>query len=124
MKKLLLLLLLLLLLVCLPLILFLGTTTEASKPIMLELPLPPPPPPSISVQIKYVDDNNPPIFYIDNNKVDENNLEQEISNLIKDTEEPGIILHADYGVDIKHVVKVMDIASRNKYKITLNTTEK
>ena len=121
MKKLL---LLLLLLVCLPLILFLGTTTEVSKPIMLELPLPPPPPPSISVQIKYVDDNNPPIFYIDNIKVDENNLEQEISNLIKDTEELGIILHADNRVEINHVVKVMEIASRNKYKITLNTTEK
>ena len=40
---------------------------------------------------------------------------------VKDTEEPMIILHADKSVDIEHVVKVMDIAYRNKYKIVLVT---
>ena len=58
-------------------------------------------------------------FYINENRVDENNLEQEIGNLVKGTEEPAIILHADKTVDIEHVVTVMDIAYRNKYKIVL-----
>ena len=36
--------------------------------------------------------------------------------------EPAIILHADKTVAIEHVVKIMDIAYRNKYKIVLATT--
>ena len=36
----------------------------------------------------------------------------------------AIILHTDKTVDIEHVVKVMDIAYRNKYKIVLATTPK
>ena len=35
--------------------------------------------------------------------------------------EPAIILHADKTVDIEYVVKVMDIAYRNQYKIVLAT---
>ena len=41
--------------------------------------------------------------------------------LINNEQEPGIILHTDKSVDIEHVVKVMDIAYRNKYKIVLAT---
>ena len=38
--------------------------------------------------------------------------------------DPAIILHADKTVDIEHIVKVMDIAYRNKYKIVLATSSK
>ena len=34
---------------------------------------------------------------------------------------PTIILHTDKSVSIEHVVKIMDIAYRNKYKIVLAT---
>ena len=60
-------------------------------------------------------------FYINENKIDVANLEQEIIKKVENTEEPAIILHADKTVDIEHVVKVMDIAYRNKFKIVLAT---
>ena len=60
-------------------------------------------------------------FYINENEIDVANLEQEIIKKVENTEEPAIILHADKTVDIEHVVKVMDIAYRNKFKIVLAT---
>lgn len=60
-------------------------------------------------------------FYINENKIDVANLEQEMIKKVEDTEEPAIILHVDKTVDIEHVVKVMDIAYRNKFKIVLAT---
>lgn len=60
-------------------------------------------------------------FYINEDKIDVAYLEQEIIKKVEDTEEPAIILHADKTVDIEHVVKVMDIAYRNKFKIVLAT---
>ena len=60
-------------------------------------------------------------FYINEKEVAEGALEQELKLLIDNQKEPGIILHTDKSVDIEHVVKVMDIAYRNKYKIVLAT---
>jgi biopolymer transport protein ExbD len=61
-------------------------------------------------------------FYINENKVTAESIEQELKLLIKNEKEPAIILHTDKTVAIEHVVKVMDIAYRNKYKIVLATT--
>jgi len=61
-------------------------------------------------------------FYINENKVTAAGIEQELKLLIKNEKEPAIILHTDKTVAIEHVVKVMDIAYRNKYKIVLATT--
>jgi len=61
-------------------------------------------------------------FYINENKVTATTIEQELKLLIKNEKEPAIILHTDKTVAIEHVVKVMDIAYRNKYKIVLATT--
>jgi biopolymer transport protein ExbD len=63
-------------------------------------------------------------FYINENKVPENTIEQELKLLLNTEQEPAIILHADKTVAIEHVVKIMDIAYRNKYKIVLATTSK
>ena len=60
-------------------------------------------------------------YYVNENQVSLNSLEQELSILLKNDKEPGIILHTDKTVAIEHVVKVMDIAYRNKYKIVLAT---
>ncbi|MBT3417281.1 MAG: biopolymer transporter ExbD [Flavobacteriales bacterium] len=60
-------------------------------------------------------------YYIDAEQVDVENIEQLIMTAVRGTEEPAIILHADKSVDIEHVVKIMDIAYRNKYKIVLAT---
>ena len=61
-------------------------------------------------------------FYINENKVTAASIEQELKLLIKNEKEPAIILHTDKTVAIEHVVKIMDIAYRNKYKIVLATT--
>jgi len=63
-------------------------------------------------------------FYINKNLVTENTIEQELRLIINNQKEPAIILHTDKSVAIEHVVKVMDIAYRNKYKIVLATTPK
>jgi biopolymer transport protein ExbD len=60
-------------------------------------------------------------FYINENLVTENTIEQEIKSLLTNEQEPAIILHTDKSVAIEYVVKVMDIAYRNKYKIVLAT---
>ena len=61
-------------------------------------------------------------FYINENKVTAASIEQEIKLLINNETEPAIILHTDKTVAIEHVVKIMDIAYRNKYKIVLATS--
>ena len=61
-------------------------------------------------------------FYINEQKVTAANLEQSLKLLVTNEAEPAIILHTDKTVDIEHVVKVMDIAYRNKYKIVLATS--
>ena len=63
-------------------------------------------------------------FFINENKVQEANIERELKLLLDNIDEAAIILHTDKTVDIEHVVKVMDIAYRNKYKIVLATTPK
>ena len=63
-------------------------------------------------------------FYINEKKVNQNNIEKELKLILNTEKEPAIILHADKQVDIEHVVKIMDIAYRNKYKIVLATTPK
>ena len=60
-------------------------------------------------------------FYINENATPENMIEKELKLLINNELDPGIILHSDKSVPIEHVVKIMDIAYRNKYKIVLAT---
>lgn len=63
-------------------------------------------------------------FFINENHVNHLNIEKELNTILNNVDEPGIVLHADKSVDIEHVVKIMDIAYRNKYKIVLATTPK
>ena len=60
-------------------------------------------------------------FYIDENQVNIDELETRLINILSSELEPAIILHSDKSVEIEHVVKVMDIAYRNNYKIVLAT---
>ena len=60
-------------------------------------------------------------FYIDENQIDITELETRLINILSSELDPAIILHSDKSVDIEHVVKVMDIAYRNNYKIVLAT---
>ena len=60
-------------------------------------------------------------FYIDENQVNIDELETRLINILSSELEPAIILHSDKSVEIEHVVKIMDIAYRNNYKIVLAT---
>lgn len=58
-------------------------------------------------------------FYIDQKMVNVQNLESELLSLFQNETAPSIILRAEKSVPVDYVVKVMDIANRNKFKIVL-----
>lgn len=58
-------------------------------------------------------------YYIDQKVVGESLLESELKTLLANQEEPTIVLRAEKSVAVEHVVKVMDIANRNKFKVIL-----
>jgi len=59
------------------------------------------------------------VFYIDQNEVEVQNLESELLKLLLYETAPTLVLRAEKSVPVDYVVKVMDIANRNKYKIIL-----
>lgn len=58
-------------------------------------------------------------FYINEEKVNKNQLESVLKARLKGIEEPTVILRAAEGVPIESAVNVMDIANRNRFKIIL-----
>jgi biopolymer transport protein ExbD len=61
-------------------------------------------------------------FYIETKRVNVAQLESELYNRLKDEPEPTISLHVDEDVPMKEVVKVMNIAKDNRYKLILATS--
>jgi biopolymer transport protein ExbD len=60
-------------------------------------------------------------YYIDRTPVEEEQIEGKLSKLLAGEQEPAIIIRAEKSVPIDNVVKVLDIARRNKYKAVLAT---
>ena len=58
-------------------------------------------------------------FYIDQKEVEVRNLESELLKLLQNEMAPTLVLRAEKSVPVDYVVKVMDIANRNKFKIIL-----
>ena len=58
-------------------------------------------------------------YYIDQKRVGESVLENELLAALNLEEKPTIILRAEKSVPVENVVKVMDIANRNKFKVIL-----
>ncbi|GAA3636487.1 ExbD/TolR family protein [Flavivirga jejuensis] len=58
-------------------------------------------------------------YYIDQKRVGESVLENEILAALSSQEKPTIVLRAEKSVPVENVVKVMDIANRNKFKVIL-----
>ncbi|MGV6831979.1 MAG: ExbD/TolR family protein [bacterium] len=69
---------------------------------------------SISVSIK-----KDLTYYIDQKRIGESVLENELISLLSNQDEPTIVLRAEKSVPVDNVVKVMDIANRNKFKVIL-----
>ena len=103
------------------LLIFFMLTSTLVSPNALKLLLPNSKSKTLEKQTISVSINKDLDFYINENQVIESNLENELKQFLSQQQEPAIILHADKTVDIEHVVKVMDIAYRNKYKIVLAT---
>jgi len=61
-------------------------------------------------------------FYVEKTKVSVNELESVLQNKLDFRIEPTISLYADRSVPLEQVVKVMNIAKNNKYKLILATT--
>ena len=60
-------------------------------------------------------------YYIETAPVAFAELERQLQVKLMDAQDPTISLHADKTVPIEEVVKVMNIAARNKYKLILAT---
>ena len=103
------------------LLIFFMLTSTLVSPNALKLLLPNSKAKTLEKQTISVSINKDLDFYINENQVIVSNLENELKQVLSQQQEPAIILHADKTVDIEHVVKVMDIAYRNKYKIVLAT---
>ena len=58
-------------------------------------------------------------YYIDQKRVGESVLENEIISALANEASPTIVLRAEKSVPVDNVVKVMDIANRNKFKVIL-----
>ncbi|WP_179354476.1 ExbD/TolR family protein [Winogradskyella vidalii] len=58
-------------------------------------------------------------YYIDQNRVGESVLETQLLSILSGQESPTIVLRAEKSVPVENVVKVMDIANRNKFKVIL-----
>jgi biopolymer transport protein ExbD len=69
-----------------------------------------------SVAVSITKDLN---YYIDQKLVGESVLEYELINVMANKEDPTIVLRAEKSVAVENVVKVMDIANRNKFKVIL-----
>jgi len=58
-------------------------------------------------------------YYIDEKRVGESVLENQLIAALSSEEKPTIVLRAEKSVPVENVVKVMDIANRNKFKVIL-----
>ncbi len=63
-------------------------------------------------------------FYIETTPVPFSQLERKLQRKLAKEEEPTISLHVDKSVPMEQVVKVMNIAKDNKYKLILATRAK
>ncbi|SEQ69990.1 outer membrane transport energization protein ExbD [Hyunsoonleella jejuensis] len=58
-------------------------------------------------------------YYIDQKRVGVSVLENELLAALSKEDKPTIVLRAEKSVPVENVVKVMDIANRNKFKVIL-----
>lgn len=61
-------------------------------------------------------------YYVENNKVELENMEQILIEKIGNNQDIYISLYVDKTVPIDYVVKVMNIAKKNNYKLVLATS--
>ncbi|MGC6437485.1 MAG: ExbD/TolR family protein [Flavobacteriaceae bacterium] len=58
-------------------------------------------------------------YFIDQKQITHQHLEPELVKSLSQKQSPTIVLRAEKSVPVDYVVKVMDIANRNKFKVIL-----
>ena len=79
---------------------------------------------TVGVSIKHWQKENDFSFHINGNEkpVRFDKVEDELITLLQEEEDPTFSIYADETVPIKEVVKVMNIAKRNHYKVIMATS--
>lgn len=101
------------------LLVFFLLTSPTITPNALDLILPKASGKTSSVQQASVSITKDGAFYVDNERVSEYEIENQLNQILAGQSGPTIILRAEEGVPIEDVVLVMDIANRNQYKVVL-----
>ncbi len=91
----------------------------ASTPNALDLLLPKAKGKSTNTQNVSISIKKNENYYVDNKQIDVDQIENTMRSLLKDKENPTILLRVEETVPIEKAVLVMDIANRNKFKIIL-----
>ncbi|MCC7332335.1 MAG: biopolymer transporter ExbD [Flavobacteriales bacterium] len=106
------------------LLIFFVITSTLISPNALKLLLPKSSSKTLTKQTVSISISKELDYYVNLQKVTFETIEPELQKQLAGEIEPGIILHAEKSVPIEEVVKVMDIANRNKYKMVLATSPK
>ena len=79
---------------------------------------------TVSVSIKHWQDNDNFSYHLNGNEtpVRFDQIEDGLIDLLQNEEDPTFSIYADETVPIKEVVKVMNIAKRNHYKVIMATS--
>ena len=101
------------------LLVFFLLTSPAITPEALDLILPKAQGKTSKVQKASVSITKDGNYYVDNVRVSEYGIEEELKKILTSEQEPTIILRVEEGVPIEDAVYVMDIANRNSFKVVL-----
>jgi biopolymer transport protein ExbD len=91
----------------------------ASTPNALDLILPKAKGKSTNTQNVSISIKKNENYYVDNKEVAVGQIENTMRSLLRDKENPTILLRVEESVPIEKAVLVMDIANRNKFKVIL-----
>lgn len=106
------------------LLIFFMLTSTLVSPNALKLLLPSSSSKTLAPQTVSVSITEELDYYVDREKVAFEFLEPIIKKKMGNNPENSIILHVDKQIAVEEAVKVMDIASRNKYRMVLATKPK
>ena len=73
-----------------------------------------------SIEIKDLT-NNEVLYHINGNEIELENIEDKLLSIFKKQNDKSIVLYVDKSVAVNHVVKILEIGNRNKFKIVLAT---
>lgn len=106
------------------LIFFMLTSTLVSSNV-LDLLLPSSKSQAIEKQVTSIEikdlTNNEVLYHVNGNEIEFKNIEDKLLSIFKKQNDKSIVLYVDESVAVNHVVKILEIGSKNKFKIVLAT---